>query len=70
MDERDGDDVLNMSTLKKLNFRWELTFVDNTVIWGLPGNLFRTKLNRKDINYCGHKLLQLLPKIAIKNVAK
>ena len=48
MDERDGDDVLNMSTLKELHFRWDLTFADTAVFWDLPRNLFPAKLNRKD----------------------
>ena len=43
MDERDGDDVLNMSTLKELHFRRELTFADTAVFWDLPRNLFPAK---------------------------
>ena len=56
MDERDDDDgVLNMSTLKELHFRRELTFADTAVIWGLPRNIFSAKLYPKDTNYCGYQ---------------
>ena len=71
MDEQDGDDALNMSTLKELRFRQELTFTDTGVFGGFPRNLFPIKINRKDLNDWGHewlwhKLLQFLSKIAIK----
>ena len=36
MDEREGDDALNMSTLKELRFRQELTFADTDVFGGVP----------------------------------
>ena len=55
MDERDGDDVLNMSTLKELRFKRKLTFADTVFFGGLPRNLFPVKRNLKDMNYCGHK---------------
>lgn len=55
MDERDGDDILNMSTLKELRFKWKLTFADTAFFGGFPGNLFPAKRNPKDMNYCGHK---------------
>ena len=59
MDEREGDDALNMSTLKELRFTY----------------LLLAKINRKDLNNCGlkrlrHKLSRFLSKITIKNVAK
>ena len=75
MDEWDGNDALNMSILKELCFRQELTFVDTGIFGGAPWNLFPAEINRKDLNDCWrkwlwHKLLQFLSKIAIKNVSK
>ena len=71
MNEKDGDDALNMPTLKELHFRRELTFADTVVFCGLPSNSFSAKRNNKDINHYKHKLLRhrllrFLPEIAIK----
>ena len=44
MDERDGDDALNMSTLKELRFSQELTFADTDVSGGVPRIYFQQKL--------------------------
>ena len=55
MDERDGNDALNMSTLKELRFRQKSIFAKTSLFGGVPRNLFPAKTDHKDLNYCGHK---------------
>ena len=52
MDERDGNDALNMSTLKELRFRQKSIFANTSLFGGVPRNLFPAKINHKDLNYC------------------
>ena len=54
MDERDGNDAMNMSTLKELRFRQKSIFANTSLFGGVPRNSFPAKINHKDLNYCGH----------------